>query len=162
MFKSTDNLDIDIREESHSEEEESSSSSDEMSFDRSKQHTHSNRNRSSTSEETMSFSNRRSADMSMPGSSILENIDTPPPFRKRSHQLSQDEQQRRPSNISQNTSSFQTTNDQLCKCLKLLNELIVYKLKFWSFLLLAYTATPVLKTGWKLSTLESLVSKKKV
>ncbi|KAL9981944.1 hypothetical protein ACROYT_G010711 [Oculina patagonica] len=111
--KSKDNLDVDIIEESPSEDEESSSSSDEMSFDRSKQHTHANRNRSTTSEETVSFSNRRSADMSMPGSSILENIDTPPPFRKRSWALTQDEQQHRPSTTSQNSRSFETANGQL-------------------------------------------------
>lgn len=124
IVKCADNLDDDIREESHSEDEESSSSSDEMSFERSNQYTHSNRSRSS--EDPVSFSNRRSADMSMPGSSILESIDTPPPFRKRSLAMSQDEKQRQPSEISQNSSSFQTTNGQLCKCLKLLKVLSVY------------------------------------
>ena len=118
-----DNLDGDIREESQSEDDESSSSSDEMSFDRSKKYTHANRKISSTSEDTTSFSNRRSVDMSMPGSSILENIDTPPPFRKRTLAMAQDEQKRRPSNISQNSSSYQTANGQLCKCIKVLNVL---------------------------------------
>ncbi|XP_020601682.1 double C2-like domain-containing protein beta [Orbicella faveolata] len=109
--KSKDNLDDDIREESYSEEEESSSSSDEMLFEHSKEYTHSNRGRSS--QDPVSFTNRRSAEMSMPGSSILESIDTPPPFRKRTLAMTQDEKQRRPSEISQNSSSLQTTNGQL-------------------------------------------------
>jgi len=112
--KCTDNLDEDIREESGSEDEESSSSSDEMSFERSKEYTHSNRRRSS--QDTASFSNQRSVEMSMPGSSILESIDTPPPFRKRSLAVSQDDKQRRPSEISQNSTFIQTTNGHLCKC----------------------------------------------
>lgn len=111
-------MDDDIREESYSEEEESSSSSDEMLFEHSKEYTHSNRGRSS--QDPVSFTNRRSAEMSMPGSSILESIDTPPPFRKRTLAMTQDEKQCRPSEISQNSSSLQTTNGQLCKCLKLL------------------------------------------
>lgn len=109
--KSKDNLDEDIREESGSEDEESSSSSDEMSFERSKEYTHSNRRRSS--QDTASFSNQRSVEMSMPGSSILESIDTPPPFRKRSLAVSQDDKQHRPSEISQNSTLFQTTNGHL-------------------------------------------------
>lgn len=108
-----DNLDSGIREESHSEDE-SSSSSDEMLFESSSQHKHS-RGRSTTSEDTMSYSSRRSAEVSMPGSSILENIDTPPPFRKRTLAMSQDEQPRKTS-TTQNTSSVQTVNGQLCKC----------------------------------------------
>lgn len=111
-MKCTDNLDEDIREESGSEDEESSSSSDEMSFERSKEYTHSNRR---SSQDTASFSNQRSVEMSMPGSSILESIDTPPPFRKRSLAVSQDDKQRRPSEISQNSTLFQTTNGHLCK-----------------------------------------------
>ena len=109
-----DNLDSGIREESHSEDEESSSSSDEMLFESSSQRKHS-RGRSTTSEDTMSYSSRRSAEVSMPGSSILENIDTPPPFRKRTLAMSQDEQPRKTS-TTQNTSSVQTVNGQLCKC----------------------------------------------
>lgn len=108
--KSKDNLDSGIREESHSEDE-SSSSSDEMLFESSSQHKHS-RGRSTTSEDTMSYSSRRSAEVSMPGSSILENIDTPPPFRKRTLAMSQDEQPRKTS-TTQNTSSVQTVNGQL-------------------------------------------------
>lgn len=109
--KSKDNLDDDIREESCSEDEESSSSSDEMSFERSKEYTRSNSGRSS--QDPVFFSNRRSAEMSMPGSSILESINTPPPFRKRSCAMTQDEKHSRPSEISHNSSSFQTTNGQL-------------------------------------------------
>lgn len=109
--KSKDNLDDDIREESCSEDEESSSSSDEMSFERSKEYTRSNSGRSA--QDPVFFSNRRSAEMSMPGSSILESINTPPPFRKRSCAMTQDEKHSRPSEISQNSSSFQTTNGQL-------------------------------------------------
>ena len=115
--KCADNLDSDIREESHSEDEESSSSSDEMTFDRPKPRTRS-RARSSTSDEPVSYPSRRSTEISMPGSSILENIDTPPPFRKRTLAMSQEEKQRHPSEVSLNTSSFQATNGQLCKCLK--------------------------------------------
>lgn len=109
--KSKDNLDGDIREESGSEDEESSSSSDEMSFEPSRDYSHSNSGQSS--QDPVSFSYRRSAEMSMPGSSILESINTPPPFRKRTGAMAQDEKHPRPSEISQNSSSFQTANGQL-------------------------------------------------
>lgn len=112
-MKHTDNLDDDIREESCSEDEESSSSSDEMSFERPKEFIRSSSVRSS---QDPVFSNRRSSEMSMPGSSILESINTPPHFRKRSCAMTQDEKHSRPSEISQNSGSFQTTNGQLCKC----------------------------------------------
>lgn len=106
--KSKDYLDGGIREESHSEDEESSSSSDEMLFDSSSTRK-SSRGRSSTSEETMSYTRQKSTELSMPGSAILENIDTPPPFRKRTLAMSQDEQPRR----SPNTSPLHQANGKL-------------------------------------------------
>lgn len=71
----------------------------------------SSRGRSSTSEETMSYTRRKSTELSMPGSAILENIDTPPPFRKRTLAMSQDEQPRR----SPNTSPLHQANGKLSK-----------------------------------------------
>ncbi|PFX31714.1 Double C2-like domain-containing protein beta [Stylophora pistillata] len=104
-----DNLDGGIREERQSEDEESSSSSDEMLFDSSTP-LKSPRGRSSTLEEAMSYTRRISTEVSMPGSAILENIDTPPPFRKRTLAMSQEEQ---PHRSSPHTSPLHQANGKL-------------------------------------------------
>ena len=112
----TDNLDGAVREDSQSEDE-SSSSSDEMLFDpHPRKPLHSSRERLSTSEEpSLTSYTGRVSDVSVPGSDILENIDTPPPFRKRTLQMTQDDKERRPSNVSLTPSSPREVNGQLCK-----------------------------------------------
>lgn len=112
--KSKDNLDGAVREDSQSEDE-SSSSSDEMLFDpHPRKPLHSSRERLSTSEEpSLTSYTGRVSDVSVPGSDILENIDTPPPFRKRTLQMTQDDKERRPSNVSLTPSSPREVNGQL-------------------------------------------------
>lgn len=111
--KSKDTMDGNVGEESVSEDEESSGSSDEMIFDHPKASPFlSGRDSISTANEKPPYLSRIS-DASMPGSDILENIDTPPPFRKRTLQMTEDDKQRRPSNVSPTTSPRQVVNGQL-------------------------------------------------
>lgn len=111
--KSKDNLqDGDVRAESPLESEESSSS-DEMIFDSPRKPSSSSRERSSTTDEpSLSPYTGRLSEVSMPGSDILENIDTPPPFRKRTLLVTPEERERRPSNVSLNQSELQAVNGQ--------------------------------------------------
>lgn len=111
--KSKDNLqDGDVRAESPLESEESSSS-DEMIFDSPRKPSSSSRERSSTADEpSLSPYTGRLSEVSMPGSDILENIDTPPPFRKRTLLVTPEERERRPSNVSLNQSELQAVNGQ--------------------------------------------------
>lgn len=111
--KSKDNLqDGDVRAESPLESEESSSS-DEMIFDSPRKPSSSSRERSSTTDEpSLSPYMGRLSEVSMPGSDILENIDTPPPFRKRTLLVTPEERERRPSNVSLNQSELQAVNGQ--------------------------------------------------
>ena len=107
-----DNLDGHAREESPSAGEESSSS-DEMIFDSPRKPSSSSRERSSTTDEpSRSPYIKRLSEVSMPGSDILENIDTPPPFRKRTVLVTPEEKERRPSNSSLNQSTLQAVNGQ--------------------------------------------------
>lgn len=106
-------MDGNVGEESVSEDEESSGSSDEMIFDHPKASPFlSGRDSISTANEKPPYLSRTS-DASMPGSDILENIDTPPPFRKRTLQVTEDVKQRLPSNVSPTTSPRQVVNGQL-------------------------------------------------
>lgn len=111
--KSKDNLqDGDVRAESPLESEESSSS-DEMIFDSPRKPSSSSRERSSTTDEpSLSPYTGRLSEVSMPGSDILENIDTPPPFRKRTLLVTPEERERRPSNVSLKQSELQAVNGQ--------------------------------------------------
>ena len=107
-----DNLDGDVRAESPSDSEESSTS-DEMIFDSPRKPSSSSRERSSaTDEPSRSPYMSRLSEVSMPGSDILENIDTPPPFRKRTLQVTHEERERRPSNVSLNQSELQAVNGE--------------------------------------------------
>ena len=108
-----DNLqDGDVRAESPLESEESSSS-DEMIFDSPRKPSSSSRERSSTTDEpSLSPYTGRLSEVSMPGSDILENIDTPPPFRKRTLLVTPEDRERRPSNVSLNQSELQAVNGQ--------------------------------------------------
>ena len=72
----------------------------------------SSRDRLSTTDEPSSYTGRVS-DASLPGSDILEGIDTPPPFRKRTLQMTQEDKERKPSNVSPNPSSKQVVNGKL-------------------------------------------------
>lgn len=72
----------------------------------------SSRDRLSTTDEPSSYTGRVS-DAFMPGSDILEGIDTPLPFRKRTLQMTQEDKQRKLSNVSPNPSSMQVVNGKL-------------------------------------------------
>lgn len=110
--KSKDNLDEDVRAESPSDGDDSSSS-DEMIFDSPRKPSSSSRERSSTTDEpSLSPYMGRLSEVSIPGSDILENIDTPPPFRKRTVLVTPEERERRPSNVSLNQSELQAVNGQ--------------------------------------------------
>lgn len=102
-----------VREESESEEEESSSSSDEMIFDpRQKLALYSNMDQSAASDERPLFTSRIS-DISMPGSIILENSDTPPPFRKRTLQMTEQDKHHRPGSVSPRLALKEDVNGQI-------------------------------------------------
>ena len=106
-----------VRDETESEGEESSSSSDEMIFDpRQKSTLLANRDRSSAADERPIYASRIS-DISMPGSIILENSDTPPPFRKRTLQMTQEDKYYHSTNANVQPSSKQELNGTIdCKC----------------------------------------------
>lgn len=107
---SKDDVDGVVRDETESEGEESSSSSDEMIFDpRQKSALLANRDRSSAADERPIYASRIS-DISMPGSIILENSDTPPPFRKRTLQMTQEDKYYHSTNASVQPSSKQELN----------------------------------------------------
>lgn len=98
--------------ESESEEEESSSSSDEMIFDpRQKSALYSDMDQSAADDERPLYSSRLS-DLSMPGSIILENSDTPPPFRKRTLPVTEQDKHRRPGGVSPRLALKEDVNGQ--------------------------------------------------
>lgn len=107
-----DSVDGFVGVESESEEEESSSSSDEMIFDpRQKSALYSDMDQSAADDERPLYSSRLS-DLSMPGSIILENSDTPPPFRKRTLPLTEQDKHRRPGGVSPRLALKEDVNGQ--------------------------------------------------
>ncbi|KAK2574171.1 Double C2-like domain-containing protein beta [Acropora cervicornis] len=107
-----DSVDGVVGVESESEEEESSSSSDEMIFDpRQKSALYSDMDQSAADDERPLYSSRLS-DLSMPGSIILENSDTPPPFRKRTLPLTEQDKYRRPGGVSPRLALKEDVNGQ--------------------------------------------------
>ncbi|XP_074635680.1 rabphilin-3A-like [Acropora palmata] len=110
--ESTDSVDVVVGVESESEEEESSSSSDEMIFDpRQNPALYSDMDQSAADDERPLYSSRLS-DLSMPGSIILENSDTPPPFRKRTLPLTEQDKYRRPGGVSPRLALKEDVNGQ--------------------------------------------------